>query len=109
MALFQCGMSTADGITIALAFLFLAFVLHFRVQNRERGRADSIWFFLFAFALALLRPPYQLIGLGILALPPVWRRGPSGKVFFAVFFGILSVPCLGRESRRSTALHPDAA
>ncbi len=72
--------------------LFLALVLHHRVRGQEGPeRADRWRFFFLAFALGLLRPPYQLIGLVIFSLPATWLRGRQAQRFFAVFFGILLI------------------
>lgn len=100
-SLFQCAVISADGFTIALAFLFAAEVLRLRCAAGEMPRVSRLKLLVLALLLSQLRPPYPLVGLAIFAVPlecfhrseprGQYKRGPYS--FFALFFLLLLIPC----------------
>ena len=86
MTLAQVGTVTADAVTFAVTFCWLAEVLALRM---ETGSAPQPWWrrALFALLLSQLRFPYPLLGLLIFGV-----RGSARSR--AVFLFLLFAPCL---------------
>ncbi len=86
MTLAQVGTVTADAVTFAVTFCWLAEVLSLRVEAEDSPRPWWRWA-LFALLLSQLRFPYPLLGLLIFCVPSRAR----GR---ALFLFLLFAPCL---------------
>ena len=86
MTLAQAGTVTADAVTFAVTFCWLAEVLSRRAEPAGSSRPWWRWA-LFALLLSQLRFPYPLLGLLIFAVPGSVR----GR---ALFLFLLLAPCL---------------
>ncbi len=94
MALFQTAMISADGLTIALGFLFTAEILRLRFDHGEIDRVSRWKLLLLALFLSQMRPPYPLIGVAIFAVPRESFHGNRDAwSFLGHFFLLLLVPC----------------
>ncbi len=94
MALFQTAMISADGLTIALGFLFAAEILRLRFERGEISRVSRWKLLLGALVLSQLRPPYPLIGVAIFAVPrESFHDKRDAWSFLGLFFFLLLVPC----------------
>jgi uncharacterized membrane protein len=95
MCLFQLGTVTADAVTFALSFFWAAEILRARAVDEADLWPRSVWIVM-AAALSLLRFPYPLLGLLILAVPrlKLGRTRAEYALFLSFFFVALIAPCL---------------
>jgi uncharacterized membrane protein len=95
MCLFQVGTVTADAVTFALSLFWCGEIVRARATNDARFRPRLVWI-LMAAALSLLRVPYPLLGLLVLAVPrPMLARTRAQyNRFLCLFFVALIMPCL---------------
>jgi uncharacterized membrane protein len=95
MCLFQIGTVTADAVTFALGVFWCGEILRARAADDSGLLPKWCWISL-AAALSLLRFPYPLLGLLVLAVPPpkLGRTRAERGRFFSFFFLALAVPCL---------------
>ena len=95
MCLFQVGTVTADAVTFALSLFWCGEILRARTADDLGLWPRLVWIFL-AAALSLLRFPYPLLGLLILAVPRLkFGRTPAEYArFLSFFFVALVAPCL---------------
>jgi uncharacterized membrane protein len=92
MTLFQVASVSADAMTYALSFLWIAMVMEV-VVGKETGvsRKKIVCLVCLAMALSQLRPPFPFLGLLVL-LMPVKRFG--GKVVIPVCSAVLAASLL---------------
>jgi uncharacterized membrane protein len=95
MCLFQVGTVTADAVTFALSLFWSGEILRARAADDADLWPRSVWIFM-AAVLSLLRFPYPLLGLLVLAVPrlKLGRTRAEYARFLFFFFVALIAPCL---------------
>ena len=95
MCLFQVGTVTADAVTFALSLFWCGEILRARAADDVGLWPRLVWIFM-AAALSLLRFPYPLLGLLVLAVPrlKLGRTRAEYARFLSFFFVALVAPCL---------------
>ncbi len=69
-AVFHGAAVSADGVTLGVAFLFLAFVLHLALTpGLQVMRREWVWLLALGVALACVKPGYAPLALTALAIP----------------------------------------
>jgi len=85
MAVHLAGSLSADTVTTAMAFLFVAFVLRLALakdKDRISGR-DLVLLFVLAILLTLVKAPYYLLALTFLMIPVSKFKGR--RAYYATF------------------------
>lgn len=100
----QVATMTADAMSFALAFLWIALVMECAVWKvGELGWKRKVGLLLVALALSQLRPPYPLLGLLIFLVPPR-KIGTTGKTLL-LWGGLIGLSLLPAVAWNSAAKH----
>jgi len=91
MTLFQSSSCSADGMTIAFAFLAAAyfFRLAFDRQKEKIERGDIYGLLAISLALGLIKTPYFLLVFGFFLIP--WRKFGNWKKYLLTFAVMLLI------------------
>ena len=79
-AVFHASAVSADGVTLGVAYLFLAVVLRLSFESGVRvSRREAAWLLVLGAALASVKPGYALLALTVLAVPASRFETPRAR------------------------------
>ncbi len=93
MLLFQCGVVTADTLTLGIAFAWAAEIMRTRAAPEKLGRGARILLLALALGLSQLRSP--LLAVAVFAIPSArFRNKSEQRIFITALLACALVPYL---------------